>query len=209
MIIDPIALVYATYFVGAASPGPSNIAIMGTAMRDGRLPALALAAGVVSGSFCWAILAASGLSALLIAYADALLVIKIMGGTYLLYLAYQAGRSALAPDNDVTAKARPHPRSGYQRLYRRGLLMHIGNPKAVLSWMAVMSLGLDQDASGGALPAIIGGCALLGIIIFGGYALLFSAAPMAALYIRLRRRIEAALAALFTFAGFRLLATQY
>jgi threonine/homoserine/homoserine lactone efflux protein len=208
MIASQIALVYATYLVGAASPGPSNMAIMGTAMRDGRLPALALASGVITGSLFWAILAATGLSAVLAAYAEALLIIKIVGGAYLLYLAFHTGRSALKPDSDsAIADPQPH-RLGYRRLYRRGVVMHIGNPKAILSWMAVMSLGLGQGASGGVLPAIIGGCAFLGIIVFGGYAILFSTAPMIALYARLRRRIEAAFSALFALAGLKLLASQ-
>jgi threonine/homoserine/homoserine lactone efflux protein len=86
--------------------------------------------------------------------------------------------------------------------------MHIANPKAILSWMAVMSLGLGQDASGGVLPAIIGGCAFLGVIVFGGYAVLFSTAPMIALYVRLRRGVEGAFSALFALAGFKLLASQ-
>lgn len=72
MIASQIALVYGTYIVATASPGPSNMAIMGTAMRDGRLPALALTAGVITGSLFWAILAATGMSAVLAAYAQAL-----------------------------------------------------------------------------------------------------------------------------------------
>lgn len=208
MIASQIALVYATYLVGAASPGPSNMAIMGTAMRDGRLPALALAAGVITGSSFWAILAATGLSAVLAAYAETLLVIKIVGGVYLLYLAFHTGRSALKPDPDAAIADRQPQRPGYRRLYRRGVVMHIGNPKAILSWMAVMSLGLGQDASGGVLPAIIGGCAFLGVMVFGGYALLFSTAPMIALYVRLRRGIEGVFSALFALAGLKLLALQ-
>lgn len=209
MITSQIALVYATYLVGAASPGPSNMAIMGTAMRDGRLPALVLAAGVITGSFFWAILAATGLSAVLTTYAEALLVIRIVGGAYLLYLAFQTGRSALKPGPDVAMTDPQRQPPGLGRLYRRGLLMHIGNPKAVLSWMAVMSLGLGQDASGAILPVIIAGCAFLGVIVFGGYGILFSTAPMIALYTRLRRRIEATFSALFALAGFKLLLSRY
>ena len=49
-----LAMVYGTYLIATASPGPSTMAIMATAMRDGRGPALALAAGVVTGSLFWA-----------------------------------------------------------------------------------------------------------------------------------------------------------
>ncbi|SCX35377.1 LysE family translocator [Agrobacterium rosae] len=207
MIASQIMLVYATYLLATASPGPSNMAIMATAMRDGRGPALALAAGVITGSLFWAILAATGISAVLAAYADALFVIKILGGVYLLFLAFRAGRSAMRETSDrMTTQANaPPPR--YRQLYRQGILMHIGNPKAVLAWIAIMSLGLRNDTPSGVLPTIIGGCALLGVFVFGGYAVLFSTAPMIALYGRLRRWIEGGLCVLFTVAGLKLLAS--
>ncbi|ABK08737.1 LysE family translocator [Burkholderia orbicola] len=208
MIASQIALVYGTYLVATASPGPSNMAIMATAMRDGRLPALVLAAGVITGSLFWAILAATGVSAVLAAYAEALVVIKMVGGVYLLYLAFRTGRSALKPGPGFAKMEPGRPTPPYRRLYRQGILMHIGNPKAVLAWMAIMSLGLQEHASGGTLPAIIGGCALLGVIVFGGYAVLFSTARMIAVYARLRRWIEGTLSAVFAVAGVNLLAWQ-
>ncbi|MNX88618.1 LysE family translocator [Agrobacterium tumefaciens] len=208
MIASQIALVYGTYIVATASPGPSNMAIMGTAMRDGRLPALALTAGVITGSLFWAILAATGMSAALAAYTQALFVIKIFGGVYLLYLAFRAGRSALKPVSDFVSVDTGRATPRYRALYRQGLLMHIGNPKAIMAWIAIMSLGFREDAPAGMLPAIIGGCAILGVIVFGSYALLFSTASMIALYTRLRRWIESVLSVVFAAAGLKLLLWQ-
>ncbi|MBP2573407.1 LysE family translocator [Agrobacterium tumefaciens] len=208
MIASQIALVYGTYIVATASPGPSNMAIMGTAMRDGRLPALALTAGVITGSLFWAILAATGMSAVLATYAQALFVIKIFGGVYLLYLAFRAGRSAMKPVSDFVSVDTGRATPRYRALYRQGLLMHIGNPKAIMAWIAIMSLGFREDAPAGMLPAIIGGCAILGVIVFGSYALLFSTASMIALYTRLRRWIESVLSVVFAAAGLKLLLWQ-
>ncbi|MDP9917008.1 threonine/homoserine/homoserine lactone efflux protein [Variovorax boronicumulans] len=208
MAVSQIALVYGTYLIATASPGPSNMAIMGTAMRDGRRPALALAAGVVTGSLFWAILAATGVSAVLTAYAQALVVLKIAGGLYLLYLAFRAGRSAMRPGADTVKNSAERGASRYRTLYRQGVLMHIGNPKAIMSWIAIISLGVRQDAPAGGLPAIVGGCVCLGILVFGGYAIVFSTASMIALYARLRRWIEGLLSAVFAAAGLKLLASQ-
>ncbi|MCY1545260.1 homoserine/Threonine efflux protein [compost metagenome] len=96
----------------------------------------------------------------------------------------------------------------YHTLYRQGVLMHIGNPKAIMSWIAIISLGVRQDTPAGGLPAIVGGCVLLGIMVFGGYAIVFSTASMIALYARLRRWIEGVLSAVFAAAGLKLLASQ-
>lgn len=195
--------VWGAYLLGTASPGPSNMAIMATAMSQGRKPALMLAAGVVSGSLCWALLVATGLSTLLLAWAEAVTVIKIAGGLYLLWLAAKAARGAVK-------KAPPQPRTDVAPatgavLYRRGLMMHLSNPKAIMVWMAIMSLGLRPGAAASVLPAIVCGCALLGVAVFSGYALLFSTQTMSQGYRKCRRVIEGAFALFFTAAGLKLL----
>ncbi|MFP5195104.1 LysE family translocator [Alcaligenes faecalis] len=205
MIISQFALVYGTYLIATASPGPSNMAIMGTAMRDGRLPAMVLASGVVTGSLFWAILAATGVSAVLTAHVQALVALKIAGGLYLLYLAFRAGRSAMSSSPvlvGISKKCGPRP---YRALYRQGLLMHMGNPKAIMAWVAIISLGIGQDASVSRLVMIVGGCVFLGVLVFGGYAFAFSTTVMIELYARARRWIEGVLSATFALAGLRLL----
>lgn len=96
--LNNLIIVFTTYIIGAASPGPSNMRIMGVAMHQGRSSALILAGGVISGSFFWGSLAATGVSAVLTQYAQALAVLKVVGGAYLLFLAIKAGRSALTSD---------------------------------------------------------------------------------------------------------------
>lgn len=76
---SPLLLVFVTYIAGAASPGPSNMRIMSVAMHQGRRPALMLAAGVISGSFFWGSMAATGVSAVIVQYAEALIVLKVIG----------------------------------------------------------------------------------------------------------------------------------
>lgn len=200
--------VYAAYLLGTASPGPSNMAIMGVAMSQGRAPALCLAAGVVTGSLCWALLVASGLSGLLLAWAQAIVAIKMVGGVYLLWLGFKAARSAMhktgIDDNLATAL----PLSG-KALYRRGLLLHLSNPKAILVWMAIMSLGIQPGASSQMLPLIVAGCAVLGTVVFSSYALLFSTHAMSRGYQRCRRPIEATFALFFTAAGLKLLWSRH
>ena len=73
-----LLLAFAAYFVGCASPGPSILAIMTTAMSRGRPRALALAAGVMCGSLVWGVSAAFGLSALMQAYSWSLVVLKLL-----------------------------------------------------------------------------------------------------------------------------------
>ncbi|GAB7531236.1 LysE family translocator [Pseudomonas sp. 3A(2025)] len=199
-----LLLVFTAYIVGAASPGPSNMRIMSVAMHQGRASALLLAAGVISGSFFWGAMAATGVSGLLTQYAQALVVLKILGGAYLLFLAIKAARSALTADEEANRQAEQAQRVSGLQLYQRGLLMHLSNPKALLGWIATMTLGLGPEASPATVVVILAGCAVLSITIFCGYALLFSTAPMVRAYRKARRWIEGTLALVFGGAGLSL-----
>jgi amino acid exporter len=168
-----IALAYSAFLLGIASPGPNVLAIMGTSMNVGRPAGLALGLGVAAGSFCWAMLAATGLSMVLVSYAVALTVIKITGGCYLLWLAYKAFRSAVSKhDIEVRMLANaPASRSGF---FLRGLTIQMTNPKAALAWTAIISLGLHTNAPIWVAAVIVIGTTVLSVIIHAVYALLFS-----------------------------------
>ncbi|MXN19619.1 LysE family transporter [Pseudooceanicola sp. GBMRC 2024] len=177
---------------------------MGVALGQGRARAVALACGVVSGSVIWGLLAATGLSAVLVAYAQVIVVLKIAGGLYLLFLAWKSARAALGPGPAARGQA-ALPRAV---LYRRGVLMHLTNPKAILGWMAIMTLGLTPGAPPMTLAAILAGCAVLSAAVNLGYALVFSAPALGHGYLRLRRWIEGTLALVFGYAGLRLLLSR-
>jgi threonine efflux protein len=206
--IHNLVVVFTAYIIGAASPGPSNMRIMGVAMSQGRRSALMLAAGVISGSFFWGTLAATGVSAVLTQYAQAMVVLKILGGLYLLFLAIKAGRSALTTDEKLATQLASAPIVSGFKLYQRGLLMHLTNPKALLGWVATMTLGLGPGASSMTVAVILAGGAVLSITIFCGYAIVFSTAPMVRGYRKARRWIEGALAVVFGGAALKLLLSR-
>lgn len=207
--INHLLVVFTAYVIAAGSPGPSTLRIMGVAMTHGRQAGLALAAGVISGSLFWGLSAATGVSALLARYAEAMIVVKILGGLYLLYLAARAARSAMTPNTATSSgAAQIETAPSYVGLYRHGLIMHLANPKAVLAWIALVTLGLGAKASWHDVTTILIGCTILSVTIFGGYALVFSTAPMIRFYRRARRGIEGVLAVFLGFAGLRLLLSR-
>ena len=104
-----ILMAYAACLLGLASPGPNVMAVIGTAMSEGRRAGVALALGIAGGSVAWALLTAAGLSALLASYAAALTVIKIAGGVYLLWLAYKAFRAAATAHELVARRLAARP----------------------------------------------------------------------------------------------------
>jgi len=202
-----LLVAYVAYVIATASPGPANLAIMTTAMHQGRKSGFFLAFGVVCGSLCWAILAALGLSALLAAFGWAFTVIKVVGGLYLLWLAFKAARSAMAPKRVDATPVGAGEKSG-SAYFLKGFLIHMTNPKAVFAWVAIISLGLKPDAPSWMSIAVVGGCALLGVVVFGSYALAFSTQTMINLYASFKRSIEGVMAVAFGFAGIKLLTSR-
>src|SRR5215207_9363793 len=122
-----LELVFSPYIIAPGSPGPSTMRIIGVAMDQGRRAGLSLAAGVVTGSIFWGLMAATGVSAILMRYPQALIALKIFGGFYLLFLAFKTGREAFTSDWMARASAVDVAVSR-TALYRRGLLMHLSNP---------------------------------------------------------------------------------
>lgn len=197
-------LAYLAFMIGVASPGPSVLAVMGMAMAQGRVRALVLASGVVSGSLFWGLCAACGLGALMQRYAAALILVKLIGGLYLLWMAWQAARKAICGTR-AQAGADDAPVPGYGRLYLRGAAMHLTNPKAIVVWLSVVSLALPPGAGAADALAFVASCVPLSAAIFTCYALAFSTSPARRAYRAGERGIHAVLAGVFGYAGLRML----
>jgi threonine efflux protein len=201
-----VLIAYSAYFVGTASPGPSNLAIMSLAMSAGRRSALTFALGVVSGSFSWALLASLGLSAVLATYSECLIAIKIAGGLYLLWLGFKSARSALSPAPLATSTARPD--EPLRRLYLRGLLLHLTNPKAILVWLSIVSLAMSPGGGTSHTLPVMLGCMAIGATVFSSYAVLFSTAAARRIYMATRRWLDGSLAVMFGIAGLKMLSSN-
>ncbi|MGR6467563.1 LysE family translocator [Rhizobium sp. PAMB 3182] len=206
-ILPHLAVAWSVYFLAVISPGPATLAIAGTAMANGRSRGMALATGVITGSFIWAILAALGLSALLTQFAYALTGLKIAGGCYLLWLGWKNLRSAVKADYGSVARM-SHEDLPLKVFYLRGLGIHLTNPKAIFVWMSLVSLGLPAHAPSEVVYIFIGGAMVIGFISFNMLAVLFSTEPMVRGYAKARRVIEGAMGLFFGLAGLKLLTSR-
>ena len=202
-----LLLVYLAFFIAVASPGPSNLMVIGTAMEQGRKAGIILALGVTTGSITWGILSSIGVAALIATSATALTLIKVLGGLYLLFLALRSARSALAPSEMAMPQAMASG-LGVGRIYLRGLLMHLTNPKAILGWTAIIALGVRPETPVAIVLVLLAGCFLISFSCNLGYAVLFSTGTMVSGYRRFRRRAESVLAVFFGLAGFKLLTSS-
>nr|WP_281070760.1 LysE family transporter [Oceaniglobus trochenteri] len=189
--------------VVCVSPGPANLALAARAMAQGRRAALPMAAGLALGLALWGVAAATGLGAVLAGSAAALGALKVVGACYLGWLALGAAQGAARRDGPEA------PVAGRMGGFRTGLLLNLSNPKAVLAWMAALSMGLSPEVGAGAVRGATAVCALIGVANYLLWALVFSAGGAMAFYARARRGVEAGCAALFSLAAFGLLRSAF
>ena len=191
--------VAAAFLVVTVSPGPANVAVATVAMSSGRRNGLLFGVGLSVGLAFWGVVAATGLGALLQSSVYVLSGLKVLGGLYLLCLACQSARTAWkAQDED--------PGVPHRGLWlKRGLVLNLSNPKAVVAWMAALSMGLGEGDGSAQLIAATLLCMALGFLNYAGYAVAFSLSGAMAGYRRMRRWIDGVVAGFFAAAGFGLI----
>ena len=205
MIGPEFIAIWIAWLLAGGSPGPATMGIAGTAMASGRSSALSFALGILAGSASWGIAAALGLSAIMLANAWVFEVVRYVGVAYLGWLALKALRRAVTPGHVPMGT----PFAGSARaLFAKGAAIHITNPKAILSWGSIYAIVAPADAT---LWTLLGYFALLyagSILIFIGYAFLFSSRRMVAAYARARRWFDLGFAGFFGFAGYKILTAR-
>ena len=140
-----------------------------------------------------------GLGAVLQSSLFALMLLKLAGGAYLLFLAWQTGRAALR------AEAPKPPAIPPGKWVLRGVLLNLSNPKAVFAWMAALSVGMGPEQGGDAVLVATLMCAAIGTLNAMTWALVFSRPRMMTGYRRVRRWVDGVVAGLFAMAGFGLI----
>ena len=200
-LVSPALL---AFFVAAASPGPATLAVSTTAMALGARAAVLMGIGLALGLAFWGLVAAAGLGAILVQSSVALTVLRWCGGAYLLWLAWQSARSAVIPEPEAVEV----PTLADSRILIRGLVLNLSNPKAVLAWISVLALGVRSFDDPSRLAITTALCAVLGLVIYLAYAVLFSQAPVRSGYRKARRGIDGLAAAFFGYSGLKLIFTR-
>ncbi len=139
------------------TPGPDVLYIVSNALRSGARAGIVAALGIVSGCFVHVFAAAIGVSALLATSATAFTVLKWIGAAYLLWMGVRMLFSKAQPL--VIQAPGPAPEVDLWRVFRRGFLTNVLNPKVALFFLAFVPQFIAPDATNKALVFL-----LLGLI---------------------------------------------
>ncbi|QUJ75756.1 LysE family transporter [Sulfitobacter albidus] len=201
-----LALLWFAWVLAGASPGPATLGIAGTSMTQGRRAGVIFALGILCGGAFWGIAAALGMSAVMVANVWVFEILRYAGAAYLLYLAVKSLRSALRRRAPLAPLSKGAVAAG--RIFAKGALIHLTNPKAIISWGAVYAIALPAGSAPADLLWLFGFLYSGGIVVFLGYAVAFSSARVVAAYTRLRRWFEGGFALLFGAAGIKILTAR-
>jgi threonine/homoserine/homoserine lactone efflux protein len=167
--IDTLLVFFMASVLLALTPGPDNLFVMTQAAQRGKMAGIAVTIGLCTGLLVHTTAVALGVAAIFQASAFAFSLLKYIGAVYLLYLAYQSFMAGAGSDGEQQSR-----NLGFGRLYGRGIIMNITNPKVSLFFLAFLPQFTDPNF-GPLVPQIL----ILGllfilstILIFGGISLL-------------------------------------
>ena len=138
--LDVASLFFAASIALALAPGPDNIFVLTQSALHGRTAGILVTLGLCTGVLVHTAAVALGVAAVFKTSALAFNALKIIGAAYLLYLAWKA---FTAGASDLTADGRERNSAG--RLYARGVVMNVTNPKVAIFFLAFLPQFVDPE----------------------------------------------------------------
>lgn len=133
-------LAFAAIALGMAlTPGPNMVYLISRSICQGPRAGLISLGGVALGFVVYMLCAAFGLTALVLAVPYAYDAIRLVGGLYLLWLAWQAVRPGGRSPFAVKALPQDSPR----KLFLMGFLTNLLNPKIAVIYLSLLPQFID------------------------------------------------------------------
>lgn len=132
-------------FLGASvlltlAPGPDILYVMTQSITQDKKAGIFTAFGLCSGVLIHTTAAAIGISAILYSSTAIFNGVKLIGASYLLYLAYKEFRSKSEESTILKGEALE-----YSKLYKKGVLMNVLNPKVALFFLALLPQFINEN----------------------------------------------------------------
>lgn len=149
------------------APGPDNIFVLTQSAMHGRAAGLMVTLGLCSGLIFHTAAVALGVAAIFATSATAFTALKMVGAAYLIYLAYKAFRAGAS-----SIPADGLPKTPAMKLYLRGVIMNITNPKVAIFFLAFLPQFADPMRGSVTLQIFMFGAIFIvtTILVFGGIA---------------------------------------
>ena len=195
--------------VGVISPGPSFIFVAQTAMQKSRSHGIATSLGMGTGALIYSLVAIMGLFVVLQTVPTLYLVLKIIGGLYLFYIAYSMWKSASDPMIDtIQGGSSPSQHGSLGKAYALGLLTQLSNPKTAIVIGGIFMAFLPEKTPDYSIPLL----SIMAFIIDAGWymivAIALSTSKAQSVYTRFKKTINRFASGLMGLLGLKLVFNQ-
>jgi threonine/homoserine/homoserine lactone efflux protein len=199
------AVITVVHLLAAASPGPDFAYVIRQSLVHGREAGLRASVGIALGLSIHIVYSAAGLAAVVAHSAHGMTVIKLVGGSYLLYLGIKGlrGSAGGAGSGEVTQNMPASP----MRQVAGGFFCNALNPKAPIYFLALFTVVLQPGLPLPTLLAYGTWIMLLQWLWFSLVALLFAHHALRDRLFAARRWIDRAFGTAMLALGARVLAT--
>jgi threonine/homoserine/homoserine lactone efflux protein len=123
------------------TPGPNMIYVTSRSICQGRVAGLISLSGVALGFVIYLLLAAFGITAVVMAVPYAYGALKLAGAAYLLWLAWQA----LKPGGSSPFAVKTLPVDSPRKLFLMGLVTNLLNPKIAVLYLSLLPQFIDRS----------------------------------------------------------------
>lgn len=164
---DTACIFFAASIALALAPGPDNIFVLTQSAMHGRVAGMLVTLGLCTGILVHTTAVSLGVAAVFQTSSVAFNALKVLGAVYLLYLAWRAFRAGAS---DIPENHKPD--AGRSRLYVRGVLMNVTNPKVAIFFLAFLPQFADPARGSLTLQLLYLGAVfiLATLIVFGSVA---------------------------------------
>jgi len=156
-------------FLGASvlltlMPGPDIIFVITQSISQGKKAGILTALGLSTGIIVHTTAASLGISLILYESATAFNILKYLGAAYLIFLGIQA----ILERNKNNFKLGNSSSQDYKKLFKKGILMNILNPKVSLFFLAFLPQFVSSNSKNPSLEMMFLGLIFMiqGVIIF-------------------------------------------
>jgi threonine/homoserine/homoserine lactone efflux protein len=143
-----VTTVVVAHFLALVSPGPDFLLIVKSAVKNQKSKAIGVAFGIASANAIYIFLCIIGVGSILATSLIVMTTLKILGGLFLLYVAYHALKSKKS-DYQFIAKETEQEALGitssFWKEFITGFVSGISNPKNILFYLSLFSVVLTND----------------------------------------------------------------
>ncbi|MBR9884353.1 MAG: LysE family transporter [Oceanospirillales bacterium] len=149
-LISIFITVAIAHFLALLSPGPDFVLVVKSALKGNRKNAIGVALGIATANAVYIGLCIVGVGAILSTSVSLMIALKVIGGLFLMYIAYhalKAPKNAYQTVSVTSDNITEFSLFSFSKEFLTGFLSGILNPKNLLFYLSLFTVALTPDVS--------------------------------------------------------------